>query len=129
MSVNEAQYYTCNPANPAAALATACVLTPCARTNANCNGVDVDQCETNLGNDALHCGTCGNACANGRSCTNAQCGCTGGATCPTGQACNNNRCECQGGGNPIGCGSATTASGTPLYTCANGPVAKACRHQ
>lgn len=50
-------------------------ITICRPGFANCNGRATDGCETNLGNDVRHCGTCGNACSQlGQTrCLNGRC--------------------------------------------------------
>jgi hypothetical protein len=45
----------------------------------DCNAMAADGCESNLMNDAAHCGACGNNCAT--VFPNAQVGCGGGGTC------------------------------------------------
>lgn len=80
----------------------------------SCNGVCVNE-----HTDPNNCGTCGNTCASGQTCTNGACGCPGGTTscnnvcvnetsdpnncgacghvCATGQACTNGICACPAG--------------------------------
>lgn len=40
----------------------ACEVTGCTSGHGNCNGLDDDGCETNIGFDVDHCGGCGQAC-------------------------------------------------------------------
>jgi hypothetical protein len=57
-----------------------CESTLCATNFGDCNGRGSDGCETNLRTDALHCGTCPNACGPGFTCTAGACvsGCPAG---------------------------------------------------
>lgn len=47
--------------------------TSCAPGFANCNGVDADGCEINLMTDPQNCGTCGNTCPVGTTCSDGGC--------------------------------------------------------
>ncbi len=60
----------------------ACVIKSCKGGWANCDGIEANGCETNIGTDPGHCGGCGTQCntTNGLpSCTAGKCGitCTG----------------------------------------------------
>src|SRR5207248_9241 len=46
---------------------------PCPSGFGDCNGDHADACETNLNQDAAHCGACGHACGAGESCAEGAC--------------------------------------------------------
>src|SRR5262249_16271233 len=56
-----------------------CMLGTCSPGFANCNFLETDGCETNLANDATHCGACGNDCT--AIFPHAQTTCAGGGNC------------------------------------------------
>lgn len=93
-SVGEGNSYQCT--SNVLPLAQACQLAPCAAGRADCNGLDVDACETNLTNQPASCGSCTTVCASG-ACANGMCDC-GASTCPHGQQCRNGRCRCRNDG-------------------------------
>jgi hypothetical protein len=51
-----------------------CVLERCEPGYANCDLSLVNGCETELANDARHCGACGRRCGTGEVCTRGRCG-------------------------------------------------------
>jgi hypothetical protein len=53
--------------------AGACRVTMCTGTGGNCDGNDANGCETDLINNAVHCGACGVRCAAGRTCQVGRC--------------------------------------------------------
>jgi len=57
----------------------------CLVTNADCNGVVEDGCETNISRDKNNCGGCGIQCAD--ICDNGECGCRDGEYCPDSNMC------------------------------------------
>ena len=67
----------CNlPNAKAACINLKCVVGQCNQGYGDCDGQPQNGCERTLLTDILHCGVCGNACAQGLVCTN------GGCTCP-----------------------------------------------
>lgn len=71
----------CAPAHAAGAcMLGACGIASCDSGYADCNRDPGDGCEASLGAPA-HCGSCGNACAEGLTCTNGTCVCTADAQC------------------------------------------------
>jgi hypothetical protein len=84
---------------------------PCAAGFDNCNGnLQSDGCETNVSSNNSDCGTCGNVCAGGTSCSGGSCvGCLAGGKAP-----------------PPACTSGTDATyGSPWTVCGNATCASA----
>lgn len=50
-----------------------CSVVACNPGYEDCNGIVSDGCETFVGNDVNNCGSCGNKCTGGKSCTNSVC--------------------------------------------------------
>jgi hypothetical protein len=103
----------CQPAPQASVTCagSACVLAVCAAGFADCNHVEPDGCEVDLGSDPKNCGGCGNTCAAGETCSAGVCvggcgtsgSCTAGFTCCFGSICDNLQSDVTNCG---GCGAA-----------------------
>ncbi len=85
----------------------------------------------NTSNNPMHCGSIGNACAPGETCTAGVCGC-GGTACTTGQACCGGTCidVTSDAANCGGCGMACGANAPNCQggacVCGTGGGARAC---
>ena len=62
--------------------AGACGVATCDTGFADCDGMAMNGCETNLGGDSTNCGACGHRCSLGTACSMGMCAsvCSGGAT-------------------------------------------------
>ncbi|MBL8603481.1 MAG: hypothetical protein JNK72_16270 [Myxococcales bacterium] len=64
----------CAAANGTSACASGmCAVAACNAGFDDCDRMPSNGCEANLSNSNSHCGACGNACANGATCTNGNC--------------------------------------------------------
>ncbi len=120
----------CRLANAAVACADAsCRIGACNPGFSNCNGVDADGCETNVGADVTNCGACGRAC----SLPNAGASCSGGAcrigACAPGfENCNGaeaDGCEVNLTNNNFNCGRCGTSC-PPGTACSGGACGSIC---
>ncbi len=107
---------------------SSCTVGLCKQGFADCNGLLPDGCEVTIGDDANHCGGCGNACmpaANSQPTCEAG-SCIFGACVPGFTNCNAlpvDGCEVNTGADPLNCGTCgTTCPATPNAApgCANG---------
>jgi len=105
-----------------------CGLVSCKTGFSNCDGMDLNGCETNTSNDVQHCGTCDTACA----LAHATSGCAAGAcavdSCDSGFGnCDNNPangCEANFATDPNHCGSCAPCSfANANATCSAGTCA------
>jgi hypothetical protein len=71
-----------------------CGIAACNSGYADCNGLAADGCETNVANDAMNCGTCGNVCPAGTSCVAGHCvqQCQSSADCGASTPCQTFTC-------------------------------------
>lgn len=132
----------CDPqtANDCSGAQCKCNFGPACTNGETCCGGSGDGC-TNLMNDPLNCGECGNDCGPNGTCTNGQCTCNG-QVCGAGESCCNGACvdtkadeancgqcgmacsltggECINGG--CGCPGGTGAAACPTQS--GGPLQK-----
>lgn len=82
--------------------------------------------------DTMNCGTIGNACAPGETCSGGVCGCAGAGPCPTGQGCCGGACV-DVTSDAMNCGACGTVCGdnapncqAGVCVCGTGATARAC---
>lgn len=112
--------------------ASKCGVAGCDGGFADCNGLPADGCEAQLGSDALHCGTCDNACDFAHAASMCNGGACGMGACDAGWAdCNgltDDGCEKNVATDPANCGGCghLCASANGAGTCTNGDCTFAC---
>ncbi len=120
----------CRLANAATVCADAsCRIGACNGGFSNCNGVEADGCETNVGADVSNCGACGRAC----SLPNAGASCAGGAcrlgACSPGfDNCNGSEadgCEVNLSNSNVNCGRCGVSC-PPGTACSGGSCGSIC---
>jgi len=57
-----------------ACVQSTCTITACTGSFGNCDNNVSNGCETEMASSNLHCGSCGNACATGTTCSTGRCG-------------------------------------------------------
>ncbi len=100
---------------------SACAVTACDTSRANCNNAYVDGCEVNTGTDLANCGGCNNTCATANATPRCQAGSCGIQSCNPGfDNCNNqvsDGCEVNTNTSLTNCGACnntcSAANGTP----------------